>query len=97
MKIFYTLLIFLLNISNLFAQRESDLDCFSILVGKNASTDGSVFFAHNEDDAGQNFVDIHKVPGLKHNLGEKQVFVNALDSIAEVEETYGYLWISGSC
>jgi dipeptidase len=81
----------------LFAQRESDLDCFSILVGKNASTDGSVFFAHNEDDAGQNFVDIHKVPGLKHNLGEKQVFVNALDSIAEVEETYGYLWISGSC
>jgi len=50
MKVFYTLLIIFLNIANLFAQ--IDLDCFSIIVGKDASTDGSVFFAHNEDDAG---------------------------------------------
>ncbi len=97
MKFVHTLLIILLNISSLFAQRGSDLDCFSILVGKNATTDGSVFFAHNEDDAGQNFVDLHKVPRLKHTPGEKQIFVHALDSIDEVEETYGYLWISGSC
>jgi dipeptidase len=81
----------------LYGQSGFDLNCFSILVGKNASTDGSVFFAHNEDDAGQNFVDIHKVPRLMHKLGEMQIFVDALDSINEVEETYGYLWISGSC
>jgi dipeptidase len=95
MKVLYTLLIIFLKISNLFAQ--TDLDCFSIIVGKNASTDGSLFFAHNEDDGGQNFVDIHKVPRLEHKPGEKQIFVDALDSIDEAEITYGYLWISGSC
>ena len=95
MKVFYTLLIILLNISNLSAQ--TDLNCFSIIVGKDASIDGSVFFAHNEDDSGQNFVDIHKVPRLEHKPGEKQIFVNALDSIDEVGITFGYLWISGSC
>lgn len=97
MKILYTLLIFFLSFTCLYGQSDFDLNCFSILVGKNASIDGSVFFAHNEDDAGQNFVDIHKVPRLMHKSGEKQIFVDALDSINEVEETYGYLWISGSC
>jgi dipeptidase len=96
MRIFYILVIILLNFSNLIAQSNIDLNCFSILVGKNASTDGSVFFAHNEDDEGQNFVDLHKVPRINHRPGEKQIFVDVLDSINEVNETYGYLWISGS-
>ena len=77
-------------------QSDYDLNCFSVLVGKKASKDGSVFFAHNEDDEGQNFVDLHKVPRINHRPGEKQIFVDALDSILEVNETYGYLWISGS-
>ena len=77
-------------------QSDNDLNCFSVLVGKKASNDGSVFFAHNEDDEGQNFVNLHKVPRINHRPGEKQIFVDALDSINEVSETYGYLWISGS-
>ena len=77
-------------------QSDNDLNCFSVLVGKKASNDGSVFFAHNEDDEGQNFVDLHKVPRINHRPGEKQIFVDDLDSINEVNETYGYLWISGS-
>ena len=28
----------------------SDINCFSIIAGKDATTDGSVLFAHNEDD-----------------------------------------------
>jgi len=97
MKNLFILLIILMPFSNLHGQSEFDLNCFSILVGKKASTDGSVFFAHNEDDEGQNFVDLHKVPRINHKPGEKLVFVGALDSINEVSETYGYLWISGSC
>jgi dipeptidase len=97
MKNLFTLLIILMTFSSLHGQSDSDLNCFSILVGKNASSDGSVFFAHNEDDEGQNFVDLHKVPRINHEPGEKQIFVGALDSINEVNETYGYLWISGSC
>ena len=49
MKSLIALLITLMIFSNLHGQSEFDLNCFSILVGKKASTDGSVFFAHNED------------------------------------------------
>jgi dipeptidase len=84
-------------ISNTQAQNEVELNCFTILVGKNASTDGSVFIAHNEDDLNDhNFVDLHKVPRLKHKAGEKQLFLNKRDSIDAAEETYGYFWITGS-
>jgi dipeptidase len=72
-------------------------NCFTILVGKNASSDGSVFIAHNEDDLNDhNFVDLHKVPRMRHTAGEKQVFLSNTDSIDEVEETFAYFWITGS-
>lgn len=31
-------------------------DCFAVLVGKDASVDGSVLLAHNEDDGGEQFL-----------------------------------------
>ena len=72
-------------------------NCFTIVVGKNASTDGSVFVAHNEDDLNDhNFVDLHKVPRMKHKTGERQLFMSNTDSIDEVEETFAYFWITGS-
>jgi dipeptidase len=68
-----------------------------VLVGKDASSDGSVFIAHNEDDRNvHNFVDLHKVPRLRHAKGERQIFFNSTDSLDEVAETYAYLWIVGS-
>jgi dipeptidase len=54
-----------------------DLNCFTILVGRNATVDGSVLVAHNEDNAGPPFVELHKVPRLRHAPGEKQVFFAA--------------------
>jgi hypothetical protein len=89
MKNFFILIILMIPFPSLTGQNKSDLNCFSVLVGKNASVDGSVFFAHNEDDEGENFVDIHKVPRIRHAPGEKQIFVDYLDSISEVPETYG--------
>jgi len=78
-------------------QNESGHNCFTILVGKNASKDGSVFVAHNEDDLNDhNFVDLHKVPRIKHKVGEKQIFLDNTDSLDEVAETFGYFWITGS-
>ncbi len=86
-----------LNLSSVQGQNEAELNCFTILVGKNASTDGSVYVAHNEDDLNDhNFVDLHKVPRIKHKAGEKQIFLNKTDSLDEVEETFGYFWITGS-
>jgi dipeptidase len=72
-------------------------NCFTILVGKNASSDGSVLVAHNEDDLNDhNFVDLHKVPRIKHAAGERQIFLNNRDSLEEVAETFAYFWITGS-
>ena len=80
-----------------FSQEESGHNCFTILVGKKASVDGSVFVAHNEDDLNDhNFVDLHKVPRIRHSAGEKQIFLNKTDSLEEVAETYAYFWITGS-
>ncbi len=80
-----------------FCQDEPWPNCFTILVGKNASTDGSVFVAHNEDDLNDhNFVDLHKVPRIQHRADEKQRFLDDTDSLDEVAETYGYFWITGS-
>jgi dipeptidase len=95
-RIFIPILVIVLNSLGANGQENFDLNCYSILVGKDASTDGSVFFAHNEDDMGQNFVDLHKVPHINHAPGEKQIFMDGMDSINEVSETFGYLWITGT-
>ena len=76
---------------------EVELNCFTIVVGKNASTDGSVLVAHNEDDLNDhNFVDLHKVPRLKHEAGEQYKFLYDRDSTDVPGETNEYFWITGS-
>ncbi len=72
-------------------------NCFTIVVGKAASADGSVLVAHNEDDLNDhNFVDLHKVPRIRHAAGERQIFLGNADSLDEVAETFAYFWITGS-
>jgi dipeptidase len=65
--------------------------CYTIVVGKNASADGYVIMAHNEDDAAPQIVNHHKVPRMKHSPAEK---VNLLFSgeVDQVEETWAYIW-----
>ena len=46
------------------------INCFTILAGKNTTTDGSVLLAHNEDDGGEFLVDWYKVPRISHKAGE---------------------------
>ncbi|MBI4945854.1 MAG: C69 family dipeptidase [Bacteroidetes bacterium] len=66
-----------------------EANCFTILVGKNASTDGSVFLAHNEDDAGELIVDLHKVPrgssGSKIRISDSSFIKSNIQN--------SYLWI----
>jgi len=41
-----------------------DSECFTVLVGRKASADGSVMIAHNEDDRGNIVVNLRKIaPG----------------------------------
>lgn len=42
--------------------REDGMNCFGIVVGKDASIDGSVIFGHNEDDGGEQMLNMYSVP-----------------------------------
>lgn len=67
-------------------------DCFSILVGKNATEDGSVMLAHNEDDWGERIVNWYKVPAMNHIEGSMITLKNGA-GMDQVNKTYSYLWL----
>lgn len=68
------------------------LDCFSIVAGKNATKDGSVIFAHNED-TGPNGVNYYKVPKRKHAPGD-MIHLRNGGKVPQVSETLGYIWFN---
>lgn len=41
---------------------QDDYNCFTVLAGKNATTDGSVLLGHNEDDGGEQMLNMYIVP-----------------------------------
>jgi len=88
----FSFIVFLV-FKNIFAEEpiEKGFNCFSILVGKNASVDGSVLFAHNEDDGGVQLVNYYKVPRIKHEKDEIITFRNGA-VISQAAETNEYLW-----
>ena len=45
-----------------------DYNCFSVIAGRNATVDGSVLMAHNEDDHGEQMLNIYVVPASEKNL-----------------------------
>jgi dipeptidase len=65
--------------------------CFSIVVGKDASEDGYVIMAHNEDDTIPQIVNHHKVPRRKYAAGEKVRLRNG-GRLDQVEQTWSYMW-----
>ncbi len=83
--------IFLVIFSALFLYGEEH-NCFSIVVGKLASGDGSVLIAHNEDDAGVNFVNVHKIP-LQRHLGYKITKLRNGATVPGINKACGCLWI----
>lgn len=88
-----SLLLFLFIFHFIFPQNnQSQYNCFSILVGKNATDDGSVLFAHNEDDGGINLVNWYKVPRLTHQKGENISLING-GQIPQVNKTFSFLWL----
>ncbi len=66
-------------------------ECFTIVVGKDASTDGYVIMAHNEDDSPPQVVNHHKVARKKYAAGDKVQLVNG-GKLEQVPETWSYIW-----
>jgi len=67
-------------------------DCFTIVVGKNASSTGSVLIAHNEDDHGDYFVNVHKIPESTHSALD-MIKLRHGGSVRQVAHTQGFLWL----
>jgi dipeptidase len=61
-----------------------------ILVGKDATTDGSVLLAHNNDLTGQEESLIDKRPRQRHAPGEMVTFPSGLE-IPQVSETFAWM------
>jgi dipeptidase len=70
-------------------------DCFTVLVGRKASADGSVIVAHNEDDPGDIVVNVRKIHGRDHGATRRV----ALGHGATYEtdgRVAGFLWIEAT-
>ena len=79
-------------VSSLQSQPIKDANCFSMLAGKNATDNGSVMIAHNEDDWGDLYVDWHKVPRIEHEDGSI-VTLQFGGELEQVPVTWSFFWL----
>ena len=78
-----------------FAADSTGGECFTVLVGKNASADGSVLVAHNEDDRGDIIVNLRKI--RPRDYGAPQKVDLGKGGVYETDgKTAGFLWIEAT-
>lgn len=68
-------ILILISLSHAKSQNEDLLNCFGVIAGKNATTDGSVLLAHNEDDSGEQMLNIYNVPQNAANNTNKYLWI----------------------
>jgi len=73
-------------------EKESGFNCFTILVGKNATDQGCVYMAHNEDDYGPQLVNWIIEPGKHYPEGIELELKNG-GKLAQVETTNRFIWL----
>ena len=69
--------------------------CTTVIVGKNATADGSVLLGHNED-WGEYLMPLRWNPRERHQPGETLKLRDG-QVIPQVEETYAFLWPAADC
>ena len=76
-----------------------ELNCFAVLVGKNATTDGSVLLAHNEDDPDEQMLNIYTVPRNEQRGTNKYIWIEFPGmSVADAAlNEYGVAVVSDAC
>ncbi len=67
------------------------LACFAVIVGKNASCDGSVLFGHLEQNGGLRNMSYLYVPAMAHEPGSV-VELRRGGTWPQAKQTYAYLW-----
>ena len=66
--------------------------CYTIVAGKKASTDGSVLFAHNEDDGGIQLMNFWQVPRQNFPAGARLKLIRG-GSVLQPSQTWAFSWI----
>ena len=91
-KTIYTLLL-LIPFLPAFSQEilPSEYNCFSVLVGKDASVDGALLYGHNDDDGFQ-LVNYYVVPRKNYPEGAMQTLQYG-GKIPQVPTTNKFLWM----
>jgi dipeptidase len=69
--------------------------CTTVIVGKNATADGSVLLGHNED-WGEYLMPLRWNPREKHQPGET-IRLRDGQAIPQLEETYAFIWSAAEC
>ncbi len=67
------------------------LDCFTVIVGRDASVDGSVLLGHNEQNRGKRIINFRKIPQMEYESGSMIALKNG-GKIPQVEKTGSFLW-----
>ena len=98
MKKLIILLCFIANLlynTSVFASSVVDeklFNCYTIIAGKNTTTDGSVLVGHNEDDWGEQLLSMYIVPRRNHTSGD-MLEVEGNASIPELGYSAKYFWV----
>lgn len=69
----------------------AEYNCFSVLVGKDASVDGTLLYGHNDDDGFQ-LVNYFVEPRKNHSEGAEQMLQHG-GKIPQVPTTNKFLWM----
>jgi len=93
-KYYFLLFIIFLSFYSFSQEIENDeFNCFTILIGKEATQDDSVMLAHNEDDWGDRVVNWYKVPRQIQTFTNDSIVLKRGNKMAQVPKTNAYLWL----
>ena len=74
---------------------DKDANCYTVVVGRKASLDGSVIVAHNEDDSGDIIVNLRKIQA--RDYGSPQHIALGHGAVHETDgKTNAFLWIEAT-
>ena len=73
----------------------SGYDCYTVIVGRDASADGSVIIGHNEDDRGNIIVNLRKIQPRDYGATQK-VSLGKGGYYETDGHTNGFLWIEAT-
>ena len=79
-------------LASFFVRAQGDYNCFTVLAGKDATADGSVLLAHNEDDSGERLVNFFKT-GHIENDAPVEVRLRRGAKMSLAPELYSLLWL----